>query len=131
MMLRSSLYAERIMRGCATVLLRATGEEAQSLRAKVRKGVPVEKFTMGELIRLLKRLVPALKGKGLSEDVADEETWSILDLVLEMRNAFMHPTEVRQDPSLWIAYLEAVKRLCRTRLVQAAIKINNVRELNE
>jgi hypothetical protein len=123
MMLGCSAQAERIMRGCAIVFLSTIGEEGRPLVTSVRKRVPVEKLTIGDLIRLLKLLVPALKGKGLLDDVADEKTWSVFDRVREMRNGFVHAIEVRQDATLGIEYLEAAKRLCRTRLVRAAIEI--------
>jgi hypothetical protein len=124
MMIQCSRYAERLMRHCAIVLLYAGGDEGRALLATVRKGVPIEKLTMGELIRLLKRLVPALKGKALPDDFADEKAWPIFDRVLEMRNAFVHPKEdVHEDAALWLAYLEAAKELSSTRLVRAAIDI--------
>ena len=123
MMLRCSDYAERIMRGCAIVFLSTTGQEGCAHLTRIRKRVPVEKLTMGDLIRLLKGLVLALKDKWPADDVADEKIWSVLDLVREMRNGFMHANEVREDPALWMAYLEAAKDLCGTRLVHTAIEI--------
>jgi hypothetical protein len=120
MMLRCSSHVEQLLRDCCAVILRLTGDDGLTTLRGIHSSALVEKLTMGQLIRFLKATVPLLKGAGLEEEI-DDRTWTVLDIVRQMRNDFMHARQVREDASLWIQYLAASRDLCQTRLVQAMI----------
>jgi hypothetical protein len=122
MMLKCSAHVEQIIRQCSQIFLDVTGEEGARILKNIHSAARIEKLTLGQMIRFLTAIVPLLKSMGVLDEV-DDQTWAQLDVARQMRNAFMHAREVREDASLWIVYLEASKALCQRRLLHVAMEV--------
>jgi hypothetical protein len=122
MILKCSALVEQIVRRCCQVFLRVTEEQGLTVLKRIHPTALVEKLNLGQLERFLKSVVPVLKDRGVLDQLEDQ-TLAQFDAVRQTRNAFVHGTEVHEDASAWIAYLEASSALCRTQLMHVAMEI--------
>jgi hypothetical protein len=128
---------DQILQLCVEGFLSFTGETGRLAASHVGGDKPIQRFTMGERVRLLKRLVPLVDRK-FSPDapINDPSAMDLLDTVVKRRNDFVHMPEmyvrrteeaVAEATMAALTFLCAANDLCCSRLVEACIAIQEGR----
>jgi hypothetical protein len=100
-----------LLKGCASTFVWEAGDAGLDAVAALGRGKPLERMTMGDNVKLIKKLRP---------DLLSPADRRLLDRMTGLRNEFEHETLSReQGPAMTAEFLRLAQGLCRSRLLAA------------